>query len=78
MSYKLNDRAVINVEIEFEHGEGAYVVGATWEDTGADLTEDECMSLEEAYQAELYQEAYEHRAARAYDDFKDRMKYGDD
>lgn len=72
MNLKYKGREVEVTETELEIGEGCYVMHAVWIDTGDDLTDDECMELSELHQGELYQEAYEWAASRAYDFFKDR------
>jgi hypothetical protein len=77
MKYELNGREVSVIETDLEVGEGCYVLAAHYEDTGEMLTEEECLQVEENYQSDLYQNAYEHKASAAYDSYKDRMKYGE-
>lgn len=67
MTYSLNNRKVEITETDMEVGEGARVLSATYVDTGAELTEDECITLEEIYQEELYQSAYEDMCCNAYE-----------
>jgi hypothetical protein len=77
MKFELNGREVEIVETQFERGEGVYVTGATYVDTGADLTDDECDKLASDYQETLYEDACIDQCADAYDRYKDHMKYGD-
>ena len=67
MIYMLGKREVVDVTLEFEFGEGAYVTGGTFLDDETDLDDDQCEALTDAYQAELYQEGYERAACDAYD-----------
>jgi hypothetical protein len=77
VTFKYKDGREVEIdETHFELGEGCYIVGAHFTDTGAACTDDEIAWIEDAYAAELYQDAYEDRAAAAYDHYKDRMKYG--
>jgi len=75
--YTLNDREVGIIDIDFESGEGVWVIAAEYVDNGQDLTEAELEELTNTYQSELYQAAYEDMASRAYDQAKDFMKYGE-
>jgi hypothetical protein len=75
--FKLNDREVEIVETDFEMGEGVWVIDAVFLDDETHLTESECEELTDIYQSELYQEAYENAASRAYDSYKDSVKYGE-
>lgn len=75
--YELNDREVEITDYDFEMGEGVWVLEAVFMDTEEDLTDEQLEELSSKYQSELYQEAYEYAAARAYDDAKDLMKYGE-
>lgn len=75
-TYEFKGRQV-EVEVEIEVGEGATVTVAEYVDTGEALTEAEMEQLSYECQDELYQDAYERLAGRAYDHFKDQMKYGD-
>ena len=65
----------VEIEYSVEIGEGAFVQGGMW--LGAEpgdeieLTDKECQRFEQLMQEELYQDGYEHMAARAYDDAKD-------
>lgn len=77
MKFELNNREVEITEQQFERGEGVYVTGATYVDTGADLTDDECDQLSKDYQDTLYEDACVDQSAAAYDAYKDHMKYGD-
>lgn len=76
MTYKLNNR---EVEItETDHDDGiVMVLGAVFLDDGAELTEAECLELEEIYADELAQDHYEDQCAAAYDRAKDFYKYGE-
>lgn len=76
--YKINDREVDVLEKAFEHGEGCEAVDAMWLDSGEHLSDTELELFNDIYAAELYEDAYIDAVARAYDMYKDRMKYGDD
>ena len=75
--YILNDREVEVIETDFEMGEGVQVIEAVFLDNEEPLTEAQCQELTDMYQSDLYDAAYEHASARAYDDAKDFMKYGE-
>jgi hypothetical protein len=75
--YKFNNREVEVLEIDFAIGEGVNVIDAVFLDDETNLTEAECEELTEAYQSELYGDAYENAASWAYDSYKDVMKYGE-
>jgi hypothetical protein len=78
MPYFTKDNREVEItETEFESGEGCYVVAAIYIDSGEAVEDAMLQYLEAAYQAELYQDAYEHLAASAYDDAKDAWKYGE-
>ena len=78
MNLKYKDgREVEIIETHFELGEGCSIVSANFADNGEALADDEMYWLESAYQAELYQSAYEDMASAAYDQAKDARKYGD-
>jgi hypothetical protein len=64
MNLKYNDRDV-SVDIEFEHGEGAYVTGGAFDDNGAELTEAQCLELEESNQEKLYEEGFQRAVMQA-------------
>lgn len=79
MKLILNDRSVDITDFKFELGEGFSVISANYlDEAGEDLSDRECQDLEQKYQSELYQEAYENMASEAYDRAKDRRKYGED
>lgn len=65
-------------KVNLEIGEGAYVQDAYYMDDASEVPDSELDYLTDTYQAELYQEAYEHKASAAYDRAKDYSKYGDD
>lgn len=77
MTLTYKDRE-IEIEVEFEPGEGARVDSGYYVDTEVALTDAECEEVEEIHQEYLYQEALEWAASRAYDRAKDFAKYGDD
>lgn len=77
MSYDFKGRKVEVTDLEWEHGEGAYALGAYFEDSGAELTDKELDEFNDYCAAELYQDAYENAASDAYDRYKDAMKYGE-
>lgn len=75
--YFLGDRAVSVDDVDFQFEEGAYVRAATFEDDNSPLSDEQMAEVEATYQQELYEDAYSHMASRAYDDAKDRWKYGE-
>ena len=72
-----NGREVEITDTEFEAGEGCYVIDAVYVDNGERVDEATLEYIQEAYQSELYQDAYEHQASAAYDRYKDSYKYGE-
>lgn len=77
LTYK--NRPIEVTETEFELGEGLLVMSANFTDGAMEeLTEKECLEVENEFQAELYHEAYVDMASAAYDRAKDYAKYGDD
>lgn len=77
MSYTFHFRKVEVTGREWECGEGAWATEAFWEDSGEPLTDAELDEFNDVCGGELYQDAYEHAASRAYDIWKDRQKYGE-
>jgi len=59
MTYLLNNREVEIEEVDGEIGEGAYVVSASYVDTGVPCDDDECEKLNDIYQEELYDRLYQ-------------------
>lgn len=58
MKFFISNKEVEIVEIEMDHGEGAWVIDAHFED-GTDLTEKEIDELNTKYAAEIYDRAYQ-------------------
>lgn len=73
MAYKLNGREVEIIDSEYDDG-SVMVLGAHYcdEKGDEDLTEEECLQLEETYQAELCEDYMGAATDRAYDAWKDR------
>lgn len=69
MKYYLDAREVEVIETDFEPGEGCYIVAACFVDDGTDLTDKQCYELQDKYQSELYQNAYEDAVCTAEDLF---------
>jgi len=65
MTYLLNNREVEIEEVDGEIGEGAYVVAASYVDTGIPCDDDECEKLSDIYQEELYDRLYRQAVMRA-------------
>lgn len=67
------------LDTEFIPGEGVYVMDAVYvhDEPEIHASEETLDYLTDAYQAELYEDAVEHAAARAYDMAKDFDKYGE-
>lgn len=70
MSYCLYGREVEVGDIDFEIGEGAYALNATFVDNGAELSDSDLEKLNEKYADELYESKFSDMCARAYDDYK--------
>jgi hypothetical protein len=62
MSYSLNGRKVVAVEID--HGRSgdivdSFIIGGTWDDTGLELTDEELDALQDSCPDALTQQALE-------------------
>ena len=76
MKLFLDGKEISDYTYDWEAGEGAWFVSATYLD-GTELSENELQELSDTYQEELYENAYINAQAAAYDAWKDRMKYGE-
>lgn len=66
MRYKLNNREVEILELNFEEYDmPAQVIRAVYIDNGQELTESEMETLESLYSSELYEEALQHAIGEA-------------
>ena len=72
MRYTLEGREVEVLNYLYAYGEGCYITEAIFTDDGSELSDGDMELLSSLYAAELDQEAFEHIAAKAYDDAKDQ------
>ena len=72
MAYVFRGREVEVIEQELEVGEGVYVLAAAYVDDGTELNDDELTDFTDAFQTELYEDAYSSAADAAYEYYKDR------
>jgi transcription antitermination factor NusG len=52
------DGKPVTIDVEFEQGEGVAVLAGKFDETGVELTEEQCLEIEESQQTKLYEDCY--------------------